>query len=126
MTTSDLAISIAAHVQHILDLKESRATAVQRRSDAHREWETAKAELVDVDQQLSTAKAVLDHCIATGEDPIAVRLSMKKSELAQPDQPKSGEDDHLDHIIDHISKSQRQHSWINSILDQHLKIEKTW
>jgi hypothetical protein len=123
MTTSDLAVSIAAHVQHMLDLKQAREEAVQRKREANQAWEKAGEQVAELDQQLANARSVLDHCISTGEDPIVVRLSMEKSDLDQLDKNMEVKDQ----IIDRISKARL--GWNdhvkNSILDD-LRIGKTW
>lgn len=86
MSDSAMIHSLFAQVQRIVELQQEIASVRERRDEAAKVHKSLEQQTRDLEQQLKSAKKLLNHCIDTGEDPIAVQLSGSLQEPADVDE----------------------------------------
>lgn len=82
MSDSAMAHSLFAHVQKIVELQQEVAATRERKDEAARTLRSLEQQTRDLEQQLKSAKQLLNHCIDTAQDPIAAQLSGSFDEAA--------------------------------------------
>ncbi len=109
-----MAHSLFAHVQKIVELQQEVAATRERKDEAARTLRSLEQQTKDLEQQLKSAKQLLNHCIDTGEDPIAAQLSGSFEEIAVA--TKNTDFDVLNKYYHQIFDQHLKHLSVNDLL----------
>lgn len=114
MSDSAMAHSLFAHVQKIVELQQEVAATRERKDEAARTLRSLEQQTRDLEQQLKSAKQLLNHCIDTAQDPIAAQLSGSFDEAAVAE--KNTDFDVLNKYYHQIFDQHFKHLSINDLL----------
>jgi hypothetical protein len=87
MNNSELAESLTAHIQNMLDLTSQLNDTIEQENQLHSELTRIGRLKSQLQKEIKEAKKLLDWCIETRSDPTQARLSNSDEELKNKMQP---------------------------------------
>jgi len=104
MNNAELAESLTAHIQQMLDMSSELNDLVEKENQLHSELTLVGKRKSQLQKEIKEAKKLLDWCIETRSDPTQARLSNSDDELKKLLQTRSDKETLLEEF-DVLSKN---------------------